>query len=58
MPSSVVRTFTDPDAYFAGMRNLHIEGLVMQRANSAPNRPISTCSDCLCIAPTRTCLAS
>jgi len=30
MPSSVVRTFIDPDAYFAGIRNLHIEGLVMQ----------------------------
>jgi AraC-like DNA-binding protein len=31
MPSSAVRTFTDPDAYFAGMRNLQIEGLVLQR---------------------------
>jgi hypothetical protein len=31
MPSSVVRTFTDPDEYFAGIRNLHIEGLVLQR---------------------------
>ena len=31
MPSSVVRTFTDPDTYFAGIRNLHIEGLVVQR---------------------------
>src|SRR6516162_10015123 len=30
MPSSAVRTFTDPDAYFAGMRNLQIEGLVLQ----------------------------
>ena len=58
MPSSVVRTFTDPDAYFAGIRNLHIEGLVLQRANSAPNRPKSTCTDCLFIALTRTLLAS
>jgi AraC-like DNA-binding protein len=31
MPSSAVRTFTDPDAYFAGIRNLQIEGLVLQR---------------------------
>jgi AraC-like DNA-binding protein len=31
MPSSTVRTFTDPDAYFAGIRNLRIEGLVLQR---------------------------
>src|SRR6516164_10686301 len=28
MPSSAVRTFTDPDEYFAGIRNLQIEGLV------------------------------
>ena len=31
MPSSVVRTFTDPDAYFAGIRNLQIEGVVLRR---------------------------
>jgi len=31
MPSSVVRTFSDPDEYFAGIRNLRIEGLVLQR---------------------------
>src|SRR6516225_5489743 len=31
MPSSAVRKFTDPDAYFAGIRNLRIEGLVLQR---------------------------
>jgi AraC-like DNA-binding protein len=31
MPSSAVRTFTDPDAYFAGIRNLQIDGLVMRR---------------------------
>ena len=30
MPSSVVRTFTDPDAYFAGIRNLQIDGLVLR----------------------------
>jgi len=28
MPSSAVRTFTDPDEYFAGIRNLQIEGVV------------------------------
>ena len=28
MPSSAVRTFTDPDEYFAGIRNLQIEGFV------------------------------
>jgi AraC-like DNA-binding protein len=31
MPSSAVRTFTDPDEYFAGIRNLRIYGLVLQR---------------------------
>ena len=31
MPSSVVRTFTDPDAYFTRVRNQHIDGLVVQR---------------------------
>ena len=28
MPSSAGRTFTDPDEYFAGIRNLQIEGLI------------------------------
>ena len=32
MPSSAVRTSTDPDEYFAGIRNLPIEGLVLQRS--------------------------
>jgi hypothetical protein len=31
MPSSAVRTFNDPDAYFAGIRNLPIEGVVLRR---------------------------
>jgi hypothetical protein len=31
MPSSAVRTFADPDAYFAGIRNLSIDGLVTER---------------------------
>jgi AraC-like DNA-binding protein len=31
MPSSTVRTFTDPDEYFAGIRNLRIDGLVERR---------------------------
>jgi AraC-like DNA-binding protein len=31
MPSSAVRTFTDPDAYFAGIRNLPIDGLITER---------------------------
>jgi len=30
MPSSAVRTFTDPDAYFSAIRNLQIEGLVVR----------------------------
>ena len=30
MSSSAVRTFTDPDEYFAGIRNLRINGLVTQ----------------------------
>ena len=30
MPSSTVRTFTDPVEYFTGMRNLQIVGLVQQ----------------------------
>jgi AraC-like DNA-binding protein len=33
MPSSAVRTFTDPEAYFAGIRNLQIDGLVTHRGN-------------------------
>jgi AraC-like DNA-binding protein len=31
MPSSAVRTFFEPNAYFSGIRNLQIEGLVEQR---------------------------
>ena len=31
MLSSAVRTFTDPDAYFAGIRNLQIVSLVQRR---------------------------
>jgi AraC-like DNA-binding protein len=31
MLSSAVRTFTDPDAYFAGIRNLQIDGLIVRR---------------------------
>jgi hypothetical protein len=31
MPSSAVRTFTDPDAYFGGIRKLWIDGLVTER---------------------------
>jgi hypothetical protein len=31
MPSSAVRIFTDPDEYFAGIRNLQIDGLVVER---------------------------
>jgi AraC-like DNA-binding protein len=31
MPSSAVRTFFEPDAYFGGIRNLEIDGLVLWR---------------------------
>jgi AraC-like DNA-binding protein len=31
MPSSATRTFTDPDTYFAGIRNLQIDGVVTKR---------------------------
>jgi AraC-like DNA-binding protein len=31
MPSSAVRAFFEPDAYFSGIRNLRIDGLVLQR---------------------------
>jgi AraC-like DNA-binding protein len=31
MPSSSVRTVTDPDAYFAGIRNLQVEGVLTRR---------------------------
>lgn len=31
MPSSVIRTFTNPDAYFGARRNVQIDGLVMRR---------------------------
>jgi hypothetical protein len=32
MPSSAVRTFIDPDEYFAGIRNLQVEGPVARRS--------------------------
>ena len=32
MPSSAVRTFTDPDEYFAGTQHLLREGLVARRS--------------------------
>ena len=31
MPSSAIRTFTDPDSYFAGIRNLQIDGVITKR---------------------------
>jgi len=31
MPSSATRTFTDPDIYFAGIRNLQIDGVITKR---------------------------
>ncbi len=31
MPSSAIRTFTDPDTYFAGIRNLQIDGVITNR---------------------------
>jgi AraC-like DNA-binding protein len=31
MPSSATRTFTDPDRYFAGIRNLQIDGVITKR---------------------------
>src|SRR5215472_9211825 len=31
MPSSAVRTFTEPDAYFGGIRNLRVDGVVTRR---------------------------
>ncbi len=31
MPSSATRTFTDPDMYFAGIRNLQINGVITKR---------------------------
>ena len=31
MPSTAIRTYSDPDEYFAGIRNLQIEGLVTRR---------------------------
>jgi AraC-like DNA-binding protein len=31
MPASALRTFTDPDAYFSGIRNLRIDGVVTGR---------------------------
>ena len=31
MPSSAIRTFTDPDMYFAGIRNLQIDGVIAKR---------------------------
>jgi AraC-like DNA-binding protein len=31
MPSSAVRTFIDPDAYFGGIRNLQVDGVITRR---------------------------
>ena len=31
MPSSATRTFTDPEMYFAGIRNLQIDGVITLR---------------------------
>src|SRR6478672_8697124 len=31
MSSSATRTFTDPDVYFAGIRNLQIDGVITKR---------------------------
>jgi AraC-like DNA-binding protein len=31
MPSSAIRTFIDPDMYFAGIRNLQIDGVITKR---------------------------
>jgi AraC-like DNA-binding protein len=31
MPSSAIRTFTDPDMYFAGIRNRQIDGVITKR---------------------------
>jgi len=33
MPSSATRTFTDPDMYFEGIRNLQIDGVVTSRGD-------------------------
>jgi hypothetical protein len=31
MPSSAVLSFADPDMYFAGIRNLQIDGVITKR---------------------------
>ena len=31
MPSSAVGSFTDPEIYFAGIRNLQIDGVITKR---------------------------
>src|ERR1700751_5310084 len=33
MPSSAIRTFTDPGMYFAGIRKLHIDGFITTRGD-------------------------
>src|SRR6185295_11838833 len=33
MPSSATRTFTDPDMYFSGIRDLQIDGVVTRRGD-------------------------
>jgi hypothetical protein len=33
MPSNAIRTFTDPDRYFAGIRNLQIDGVITKRGD-------------------------
>jgi AraC-like DNA-binding protein len=42
MPSSAIRTFTDPEMYFAGIRNLQIDGVITKRGEF---RAESTCID-------------
>ncbi len=42
MPSSAIRTFTDPEMYFDGIRNLQIDGVITKRGEF---RAESTCID-------------
>jgi hypothetical protein len=55
MPWSAVRRFADPDAFFASIRNLQIEGFVERRGNAIIGRELVRlrCAEFLGMSPTQ-----
>ena len=58
MPSSTVRTFTDPDAYHAAIRHTHAEGIVTGRGQFRAELTIFGSIGFLCTAARKPYLAS